>query len=85
MPDYSTGTLAIKDEYTDVIEQARDRMVRKGKWKLVQFPLINRTLFQLFDLEKDPGCNNDISALHPEVVNELKTLLAGWSAYFTTA
>lgn len=85
VPDYSTGTLALKEEYAEVIEKARDRMVRQGRWKLVQFPLKNRMLFQLFDLESDPGCNNDVSAQHPQVVDELTSLLQGWGAHIAAS
>ena len=36
------------------------RAVRRGRWKLIQYPKINRT--QLFDLEADPHEVNDLSA-----------------------
>jgi len=63
--------------------------IRKGKWKLVlatnggtrrknpkDKPVINPADIELFDMEKDAGETTNVQHLHPEVVDELKTLLA---------
>ncbi len=75
--DYSSGTLSIKGEYQDQVNQARDRMIRQGKWKLVRISLIDSAEYQLYNLESDPNCTTDISHNHPDIVEELKKLL--WS------
>jgi len=67
VPDRASGTLAIKPEYCDAIHAAKDRMIRRGKWKLVYQPLESGYALRLFDLESDPACQHDISAQHPEV------------------
>ncbi|MBY0506942.1 MAG: sulfatase-like hydrolase/transferase [Bryobacteraceae bacterium] len=53
------------------------RAVRKGKWKLVEF---GDRFSQLFDLEADVGERRDLSAQHPEVVQDLRASWQAWSA-----
>jgi len=72
------GSIIFKDEYVDKIDASRDSMVRKGKWKLVRFPLISGDMYKLFDLSQDPGCKDDLSCQFPERVEMLKTLLVSW-------
>jgi arylsulfatase A-like enzyme len=63
--------------------------IRAGDWKLVlstgggtrrknpkDMPVINPADIELFDMENDPGESTNVQHLHPEVVEELKTLLA---------
>lgn len=67
VPNRGSGTLAIKPEYCGTIFAAKDRMIRRGKWKLVYQPLENGYALRLFDLESDPACQHDVSARYPEV------------------
>lgn len=71
VPDRSTGTLAIKSEYSEAILAAKDRMIRRGRWKLVCQPLESGYALRLFDLEIDPACQQDVSDMHPHVKTEL--------------
>lgn len=50
------------------------RTVRHHDWKLAIDPLMGNTF--LFDLATDPGESNNIAEQHPEVVSEMKSLLA---------
>ncbi|MCK4748946.1 MAG: sulfatase-like hydrolase/transferase, partial [Bacteroidales bacterium] len=63
--------------------------VRRGKWKLVLHekggtrrhnpkdqPVINPAEIQLFDMENDPSETTNIQHLHPEVTEDLMSLLA---------
>jgi arylsulfatase A-like enzyme len=50
--------------------------VRLGNLKLIEF--FEGPSVELYDLSSDPGEGNDISAVCPEKVNELKTLLHRW-------
>ncbi len=52
------------------------RAVRKGRWKLLRYPRVNKT--QLFDLEADPHEMNDLAAdaAHAERVKELLAVMA---------
>jgi arylsulfatase A-like enzyme len=78
IPDKESGTLAIKAQYKGIIVRAKDRMVRRGRWKLVYQPLEEGCRLQLFDVEADPECCNDVSAQHPVELQDLRTLLRSW-------
>lgn len=71
VPDHASGTLAIKPEFDAAILAAKDRMLRRGRWKLVYQPLAAGHTLRLFDLEADPGCRVDVSASHADVKAEL--------------
>ena len=78
IPDKTSGTLAIKDEYMDRIIQAKDRMIRSENWKLVYQPLIDGAHWQLFDAMKDPQFRYNVLRDFPEVVEPLQRALLGW-------
>ncbi|HRQ46755.1 MAG TPA: sulfatase [Rhodocyclaceae bacterium] len=80
VPDKASGTLAIKPIYRKLINDARDRMIRLGNWKLTYQPLDSGARYQLFDIHTDPGCRNDVAAMHPEVVAELAATMEPWIA-----
>ena len=80
VPDRSSGTLAIKPEYCDAILTAKDRMIRRGRWKLVYQPLKIGVLLRLFDVEADPECTIDMSSQHPDIVQTLERALVDWMA-----
>lgn len=71
IPDRERGTLAIKPEYRDRIMTAKDRMIRRGRWKLVYQPLEEGYSLRLFDLDSDPDCQQDVAAQHPDVCDDL--------------
>jgi len=75
VPDRTSGALAIKPKYCDAILDAKDRMIRRGRWKLVYQPLEKGHVLSLFDLETDPACQQDVSAHHPHVTADLWTKL----------
>ena len=71
IPDKRTGTMAIKAEFHERIVQAKDRMLRRGRWKLVYQPLEAGYRLRLYDVETDPGCMTNLCTKHPEIVGEL--------------
>lgn len=73
-----SGTISLKPEYKRLIIRAKDRMIRRGCWKLVYQPLQNGHLLKLFNVEADPGCSQDVSALYPDEVRALWLRLARW-------
>ncbi|HEX7970915.1 MAG TPA: sulfatase-like hydrolase/transferase [Thiobacillus sp.] len=80
VPDRLSGTLSIKPQYRPAILAAKDRMVRRDRWKLVHQPLEDGALQQLFDLETDPECNTDVRAQHPDIAHALQIALFRWIA-----
>jgi arylsulfatase A-like enzyme/GT2 family glycosyltransferase len=78
--DPTDGTLAVKDMFRELVIRAKDRMIRRGRWKLVYQPLEQGMRLQLFDLKLDPGCTSDLSAREPDVTARLWAELWGWIA-----
>lgn len=80
VPDFASGTLAIKAAYRDSVVAAKDRMVRCGRWKLVYQPLEDGERLSLFDLEADSDCRNDVAAAEPDITSALWKSLQAWMA-----
>jgi arylsulfatase A-like enzyme len=78
VPELQEGSLAIKPEYAAIVVAAKDRMIRRGRWKLVMQPATAGCREMLFDLEADPDCRTDLAANHPEQVAELREALEAW-------
>lgn len=78
--DKRDGTMAIKSDYRDLIVSAKDRMVRSDRWKLVHLPMNEGISRRLFDLDNDPTCLKDVSAIYPEAMAEMSALLEKWMA-----
>lgn len=80
----ATGTISLKPEYEQPIIEAKDRMIRRGRWKLVYQPLNDGHLLKLFDVEGDPGCQTDVAADHPQIVSDLWARLQSWICHETS-
>jgi hypothetical protein len=78
VPNRGSGTLAIKPEYCETIFAAKDRMIRRGRWKLVYQPLNDGHLLQLFDIVEDPMCQLNLIDQHEAIANTLWQLLCKW-------
>ena len=52
--------------------------IRSGEWKLIQIEKEKNPQLELYNLTKDRKEQNDISAIHPELVNQLSTKLIHW-------
>jgi arylsulfatase A-like enzyme len=55
--------------------------IRKGKFKLIEWHeklLRDESAWELYDLDSDPGETRDLSADHPEILEELKLSLHQW-------
>lgn len=76
--DKKTGTISFKSEYAQQIVRAKDRMIRRGRWKLTYQPLANGYLLKLFDMETDPGCTRNVADLNLRVVTDLWEKLGAW-------
>lgn len=80
VPDKASGTLAIKPQYRDIVFEAKDRMIRVGRWKLVYQPMQGGALYKLFDLETDPACQHNRIADEPALAQALQQQLLAWVA-----
>ncbi|MEQ1592397.1 MAG: sulfatase-like hydrolase/transferase [Thiobacillaceae bacterium] len=80
VPDRVSGTLALKPQYQTITCEAKDRMIRRGVWKLVWQPLADGCRTMLFNIEEDPGCTQDCSNRYPEVCTQLTLALQSWMA-----
>ncbi len=78
VPDKRAGTLAIKQEYRRVVVDAKDRMIRCGRWKLTYQPTDRGAIYALYDMATDPECKHDVSAAHRAIVEELRGRLCAW-------
>ncbi|CAH1386241.1 sulfatase-like hydrolase/transferase [Candidatus Nitrotoga sp. M5] len=78
IPDKASGTLAIKLQYHDTVIEAKDRMIRVGRWKLVYQPVVGGVLYKLFDLETDLACQHNRIADEPELTEAMKQQLLAW-------
>lgn len=78
VPDTSSGTMTIKPEYKARIMDAKDRMIRRGRWKLTYQPLINGHILQLFDVVADPMCKQNLIDQHAEIAATLWQDLRQW-------
>ncbi|MDP1679464.1 MAG: sulfatase-like hydrolase/transferase [Candidatus Nitrotoga sp.] len=78
VPDTATGTMSIKPEYRARIIEAKDRMIRKGSWKLTYQPLTHGYILQLFDVEADPMCRHNLIEQHPDLADTLWRELSDW-------
>jgi len=76
--DHATGTLSLKREYMARIIQAKDRMIRDGRWKLIYQPMEDGASYQLYDLEQDPECFENLIHTQPEVFDDLRQRLIAW-------
>ncbi|MEJ2688085.1 MAG: hypothetical protein P8124_13005 [Gammaproteobacteria bacterium] len=76
--DKSVGTLALKRDFVPLIDSARDRMIRQGRWKLVRLALRSGPMYRLYDMVKDPNATVDVAAQFPQVVVALRQELDAW-------
>lgn len=78
IPDRASGSLAIKPEYTMCIMDAKDRMIRRGRWKLTYQPLTHGHILQLFDVVADPMCKQNLIDQHADIAATLWKSLRLW-------
>lgn len=78
IPDKASAMLTLKQEYYAQIIRAKDRCIRDNKWKLIYFPTTNGIDYQLFDMEADPQCSENVAEHFPEIFQKYRMLLDTW-------
>ena len=63
--------------YWEFHERGGRQAVRKGNWKLVKYNVLDpeKTTTELYNLETDLGEENNVTAQHPEIVEELSKIM----------
>ena len=61
--------------YWEFYERKTAQAVRAGDWKAIRIPMLTGKM-QLYDLKTDLHEDHDVSALHPDVVAMMQTLMA---------
>ncbi len=79
IPDRESGTIAVSEEGLRLIEAARDRAVRWGRWKLVRIPTVAGPRYMLFDRES-PG-SGDVTGRRPEMARCLRDAIDAWTRW----
>lgn len=76
--DFESGTISLQRAHAPQVTRAKDRMLRKGRWKLTYQPLVDGPLLKLFDVESDPGHQHNLIDSHPDVAAQLWRELQCW-------
>lgn len=74
VPDKRAGTLALKEEYSSAIENARDWFVWVDSWLLKCYPLESGPEYELYNTKDDLSCKNNIACQHQGVVRDMAKL-----------
>jgi len=63
--------------YWEFHERGGRKAIRKGDWKLVNYQVNDpeKTSVELYNLNTDPGEENNVAETHPEIVEELQQLM----------
>ncbi len=70
--------VVIQEEYRNLINIAKHRMVRSRDTKLIYIPTRKGVIYELYDLVNDPEQTVNVALSYPEKVDELKGLLHKW-------
>ncbi len=69
----------LKPEYEQRLVDAKERMLRTERWKLIMTPRADGGRhFRLFHIAQDKHCEHNVAAQHPEVLAAMKGALERW-------
>jgi arylsulfatase A-like enzyme len=67
--------LVLRPALRQAVIDAKDRMARTAKWKLIEIPGKTRPIRRLFDLQRDPGQTQDLAGQGLAIEDELAALI----------
>ena len=70
--------VVLKRAVVPIVNFAKHRSVRDGRWQLVYLPLAQEVRWQLFDATADPNDLHDVIADHPREAERLRDVLWRW-------
>ncbi|HEY4485992.1 MAG TPA: sulfatase, partial [Nitrospiria bacterium] len=71
--------IVLKEEYRNIIETAKHRMIQKGRYKLISIPTRNGVRYELYDYAGDPENRRPLDpSAHRAVFESLRTELWAW-------
>lgn len=73
--DAELDRVYIRIKFKTALIAAKDRVVQRGRWKLVYRPTVDGQLLQLYDRSVDPMNRHDLASEHPEVLQVLSAEL----------
>ena len=76
--EWPERTLLVHNQQLDTPQKHKDFAVITDRWRLVQTTQWGPGRRELFDIQTDPGQEQDLSEQHPEVVPELLTAYDAW-------
>ncbi|MBL8913068.1 MAG: sulfatase-like hydrolase/transferase [Archangium sp.] len=71
--------LVLRPELRQRVIDAKDRMVRTAKWKLIEIPGKERPIRRLFDVTRDPLQQQNLAGQGLAIEDELSAALHDWS------
>lgn len=84
--DYYRNEIVIRDDWKNLTEVAKHRMLIKGNWKVIYIPLSSGVKWELYDLAEDPEELTDLSKQRPGELERMKlelfkvlSLRQGWT------
>jgi arylsulfatase A-like enzyme len=76
---WTDRTIVIDSQREEHLVKWKDTVVMTQQWRLVNpTPHGNPNRLELYDILKDPGQQENVSAQHPDVVNALKAAYESW-------
>jgi len=70
--DYFGHEIVLRDEYADLTEAAKHRMLMLGRWKVIYAPTLDGPGWELYDLESDPEERRDLSTERRKELAEME-------------
>lgn len=73
-----SGEIILNPKYEKMLVVSKHRSIVHGQWKLIYMPTRQGVRYELYDVIRDPGNENDLAAAKPDILATMKSrFLAG--------